>query len=167
MLITVILYGNLKEKQGSDIGASPYKKEIDGVNIISVADILKIFNIEIIEVSHIFVNSKYCGPGKEVKNGDRVGIFPKNMGVMFVEIPYSNSIQVSVKIIGELQKYGISKSTIFLPEGSSGNAVLKRYGISLSSQKIRFEVNGRLYNINDYVLEDNDFVVISSTLNGL
>lgn len=165
MLITVILYGNLKEKQESYIGPSPYKTEIYERNIKIVADILKIFNIEENEVSHIFVNSKYCGPGKEVKNGDRVGIFPINMGIMFVEIPHLNSIQVNVKIIGELQKYGGSQSSIFLPQGSSGKAVLKKYGISLSSHKLKFEVNGRFYKIDDYILEDNDFVVISSTIN--
>ena len=49
-------------------------------------DVLNKFNITPDEISHVFVNCKYSGSEKEVKDGDRIGIFPKRMGLIFVEV---------------------------------------------------------------------------------
>jgi len=88
MTIKVKLYGDLREKVkqiNNEIGLpSTLNIEIDGIT--TVLDILDKFSITQEEISHIFVNNKYSSPGKEVKNGDRIGIFPKRMGLIFVEI---------------------------------------------------------------------------------
>ena len=88
MAIKVKLYGDLREKVkqlSKEIGLpSTLSIETDGIK--TVLDILNKFSITQEEISHIFVNNKYSGSGKEVKNGDRIGIFPKRMGLIFVEI---------------------------------------------------------------------------------
>ncbi len=88
MTIKVKLYGDLVEKApqlGNNFG-TPSNLIIETDEVKSVIDILNKYFITTDEISHIFVNGKYSGLGKEVKNGDRVGIFPKRMGLIFVEI---------------------------------------------------------------------------------
>lgn len=88
MTIRIKLYGDLKEKAPQfNIGKGvPSTLNIEIDNFKTVLDILNKFSMEKNEISHVFVNSKYSGLEKEVKNGDRIGIFPKRMGVLFVEI---------------------------------------------------------------------------------
>ncbi len=88
MTIKIKLYGDLREKAsrfniGNDV-TSTLNIEIDKIK--TVLDILNKFSIKEKEISHVFVNNKYSGLEKEVKNGDRIGIFPKRMGLLFVEI---------------------------------------------------------------------------------
>ncbi|MFX0003651.1 MAG: hypothetical protein ACFE9C_04000 [Candidatus Hodarchaeota archaeon] len=88
MVLRIKLYGDLREK-------IPYIRSKDGTPITliiksdkikTVEDILSEFNIIQDEISHIFINNKYSGIIDRVKNGDRIGIFPKRMGIIFVEI---------------------------------------------------------------------------------
>ncbi len=65
----------------------PVTLNIEDPNLHFIYDIVEKFAIRKDELSHIFVNGKYCGIGKEVRDGDRVGLFPKNMALMFAEIP--------------------------------------------------------------------------------
>jgi hypothetical protein len=84
----VKLYGKLKGKvinNGLQDGL-PASYEIDTSIVNSVFKILEELRIKENELSHIFVNGKYCRIDKEVENGDRVGLFPKNMSLLFVEI---------------------------------------------------------------------------------
>ena len=89
MAILVKLYGNLRESvKDLDLERGlPITFNIEDGSVHFVYDIVEKFAISEDELSHIFVNSKYCGIGKEVKDGDRVGLFPKNMALMFAEIP--------------------------------------------------------------------------------
>jgi len=93
MPIKVKLYGDLRKKalQHNSNAGAPSTLNLEDDEIKKVFDILKKFNIEETEISHIFVNHKYSKSRKEIKNGDRVGLFPKNMGLIFVEIIHSNS----------------------------------------------------------------------------
>ncbi|NVM35041.1 MAG: hypothetical protein HWN81_05565 [Candidatus Lokiarchaeota archaeon] len=88
MTIKVKLYGDLREKVtplNGEIGVpSTLYIETDGIK--TVLDSLNKFSITQEEISHIFVNNIYSYPEKEIKNGDRIGIFPKRMGLIFVEI---------------------------------------------------------------------------------
>lgn len=88
MPITIKLFGDLREKLThlkDDVGhPSALSIEIDEMK--TVLDILKKFSIVQEEISHIFVNNIYSSPKKEIKDGDRIGIFPKRMGLIFVEI---------------------------------------------------------------------------------
>lgn len=88
MPILVKLYGKLKEKVKefkSDEGF-PISMNINPDEVHIVHDILEKFAIYEEELSHIFVNSKYCGIDKKINNGDRVGLFPRNMALLFVEL---------------------------------------------------------------------------------
>ncbi|MFX0020312.1 MAG: MoaD/ThiS family protein [Promethearchaeota archaeon] len=85
MTILVKLFGNLAKKvlrKESEI-VSPYNLKIEVEGIEFVADILKKYSIEETETSHIFVNGIYAGFRKRIKDGDRIGIFPKNMGLLY------------------------------------------------------------------------------------
>ncbi|MFX1499306.1 MAG: MoaD/ThiS family protein [Promethearchaeota archaeon] len=85
MTILVKLFGNLINKV-SDKGSekcSPLDININSEEVEYITDILKKLKIAEDETSHIFVNGVYAGFRKKVKDGDRVGIFPKNMGLLY------------------------------------------------------------------------------------
>jgi molybdopterin converting factor small subunit len=168
MSILIKLYGNLREKvKDTDLEKGfPITFNIEGNEIHTVLDILDKFNIEDNEISHIFVNGKYCGPGKEVRDGDRVGLFPKKMALMFVEIPNLNSIYVKVKIFANLRKYGVPKSVIEMPEGSTINSVLKKVKIPNEEKKLIFMVNGSPRYDRNLVINDKDTLAIFPPIGG-
>jgi len=89
MPILIKLYGKLRENiKDIDLERGlPATLNIEESNVHFVYDIVEKFAISEDKLSHIFVNGKYCGIGKEVRDGDRVGLFPKNMALMFAEIP--------------------------------------------------------------------------------
>ncbi len=89
MSILVKLYGKLRENvKDVDLEKGlPVTLNIEESNVHFVYDIVEKFAISKDDLSHIFVNGKYCGIGKEIRDGDRVGLFPKNMALMFAEIP--------------------------------------------------------------------------------
>jgi molybdopterin converting factor small subunit len=88
MAIKIKLYGDLREKapQIDNAIGVPSTLNVEIKDVKTVIDILDKLQIEQKEISHVFVNSKYSRPEKEVKRGDRVGIFPKRMGLIFVEV---------------------------------------------------------------------------------
>ena len=89
MAILIKLYGKLRDNvKGVDLEKGlPVTLNIEEPNVHFISDIVEKLAISEDELSHIFVNGKYCGIGKEVRDGDRVGLFPKNMALMFAEIP--------------------------------------------------------------------------------
>jgi len=168
MSILIKLYGNLREKvKDTDLEKGfPITFNIEGNEIHTVLDILDKFNIEDNEISHIFVNGKYCGPGKEVRDGDRVGLFPKKMALMFVEIPNLNSIYVTVKIFASLRKYGVPKSVIEIPEGSTIKSVLKKVKIPNEEKQLIFMVNGSPRYDRNFVIKNQDILAIFPPIGG-
>ncbi len=88
MAIKIKLYGDLRQKfpQIDSIGGAPVTLNIESKEITSVIAILSKFNITLDEISHIFINNKYSGIENQVTDGDRIGIFPKRMGIIFLEI---------------------------------------------------------------------------------
>ena len=88
MAIVIKLYGDLRDKspQINSYHGAPSTLSVEIDDFKNVLDILDKLRIKKEEVSHVFINSKYTGLEKEVKNGDRIGIFPKRMGLLFVEI---------------------------------------------------------------------------------
>jgi len=85
MTIKVVLYGELKERADEidtntkSIGTS--QLDTDGINTIS--DILTCLNIKQDEVSHIFLNRDYSALEREVQDGDRVALFPRDMALLY------------------------------------------------------------------------------------
>jgi len=85
MTIKVVLYGDLKEKADKidtkthTIGTS--QLEADKINTIS--DVLTRLNIDEDEVSHIFLNRDYSALEREVHDGDRLALFPRDMALLY------------------------------------------------------------------------------------
>ena len=88
MPLLIKLYGRLREhlKELNFEKGLPATYSIEDNSVHYIYDILEKYGINENELSHTFVNGKYCGIGKEVRDGDRVGLFPKNMALLFVEI---------------------------------------------------------------------------------
>jgi len=85
MTILVKIFGDLRKKiEGSDISNSlPLNLHIDSDGIKTIADILNKFAIKKEETGHLFVNGIYSGFKKKVEDGDRVGLFPNNMKLLY------------------------------------------------------------------------------------
>jgi molybdopterin converting factor small subunit len=168
MAITVKLYGSLREKvkeQELEPGL-PLTMIIDKDNLKTVNDLLDKFKINESEISHVFVNGNYCGAGKEVNNGDRIGIFPKQMAIIFAEIPHLNSIKLTVKLFAMLRKYGPDKSYIEVPEGSTINTILKKINLPKEEKNLILMVNGLPKYDRNLVLKHHDTLAIFPTLAG-
>jgi len=81
----VKIFGDLRKKvEGSNVTNSlPLNLYIESNGINTIADILNKYKIEKEETSHLFVNGTYSGFNKKIKDGDRVGLFPKNMSLLY------------------------------------------------------------------------------------
>jgi len=85
LTVSVKLYGEFKDlapetdATTNSIGMA----EVDGVDGGSVETLLSRFNIQPSEVSHVFVNSSYSSVNKKVSSGDRVALFPRDMGLLY------------------------------------------------------------------------------------
>ena len=88
MVIKVKLYGDLSGKFSvyQNKRGLPSTLIIKPGKIKTVFDILNQYNVRPDEISHIFINNKYSSIENQIKDGDRIGIFPKRMGIIFVEI---------------------------------------------------------------------------------
>ncbi len=84
MPIDLKLFGDLRKKADPKVsGTLPLRLKINDPEVTWVADILRKYMIEDNEVSHIFVNGIYAGLKKTVKSGDKVSLFPRNMGLLY------------------------------------------------------------------------------------
>ncbi|MFW9950767.1 MAG: MoaD/ThiS family protein [Candidatus Thorarchaeota archaeon] len=85
MTILVKIFGDLRKKvkDYKISGAFPLTIHLDDDGINTISDILKKFEIKPEETYHLFVNSVYSSLDKKVYDGDRVGIFPKNMALLY------------------------------------------------------------------------------------
>jgi len=85
MTILVKIFGDLRKKiEGYTISdALPLNLHINSDGIYTISDILNMYAIEKEETYHLFVNGTYSGFNKKVKDGDRVGLFPKNMSLLY------------------------------------------------------------------------------------
>lgn len=159
-----MLKDKLKERSYSAGTPSITSFKDNEINI--VLDILKKLYIDGSEIGHIFVNGKYCGSGKRLNEGDRIGLFPKNMALNFIEIAKNNPIYITVKLFADLREYGAPKSIIDLPEGSTLKNLLKKYKISRDKQKLIILLNRKPCYDDNFVLEDKDTVAIFPPLAG-
>ena len=84
MPIRIKFFGDLRKKVQPEIkGSMPLKFNIDENNVDRVSDILDKYKIKENEIIHIFVNGRYSGLTKKVRDGDIVAIFPINMSVLY------------------------------------------------------------------------------------
>ncbi len=168
MSLQIKLYGDLKEKvqqQCLYVGA-PITLNIDTVGIETVSDILKKLFIENTEISHIFVNGKYSDVRRIVKDGDRIGLFPRRMGLIFVEIVVDKYISVKTKISADLKEQGAYESIIEVPEGSTIKTLLEKYKFSTVKDKLIIMVNGKACYESVHILKDGDDITILPSNSG-
>lgn len=84
MPIHIKFFGDLRKKVQPEIkGSLPLKFNIDENDVDRVSDILDKYKIKENEIIHIFVNGRYSGLTKKVRDGDIVAIFPINMSVLY------------------------------------------------------------------------------------
>jgi molybdopterin converting factor small subunit len=86
MAILVKFFGDLRYqiKDHKVDGMLPLNIELESNGIDTISDILERFSIGKETTGHIFVNASYAGFNKKVRDGDRVGIFPKsNMSLLY------------------------------------------------------------------------------------
>lgn len=85
MAILVKIFGELRYKIKDQVikDNSSLNIHLEPENINTISDILNLFSIEKEETSHIFVNGVYSGFEKRVKDGDRVGLFPRKMCLLY------------------------------------------------------------------------------------
>jgi hypothetical protein len=83
-MISVKLYGDLRKKQSSEsTGGIPSIIAINDNELSTISDLLRYLDIKPNETSHIFVNGTYSGFSKKITSGDNIGIFPKNMALLY------------------------------------------------------------------------------------
>jgi molybdopterin converting factor small subunit len=167
MSIQVKLYGDLRDKvQVNHDKSLPITLKFQEKEINTVFDIFNKIHLAEKDVSHIFINGKYSGSGKKVIDGDQIGLFPKNMALMFVEISRNNTIRVEIKLFADLIKYGPSRSIIDLPEGTTVKNVLEKYNLGEEKRKLIIMVNGKPCHEHNVVLGDGDTIAFFPPLAG-
>ncbi|MFX1498067.1 MAG: MoaD/ThiS family protein [Promethearchaeota archaeon] len=165
MSIKIVLYGDLKpnDERAANRGSKPLLINIKNSGINIIYDIFEKLGIKEDEISHIFVNHKYCGPGIELKEGDRVALFPRRMAIMFEEILHSNSIEITVKFSNKLRKNQQKVYLVNVPIGSNIINVLKKFNVNFSNDNLKVLVNEFPCNDPRCILHENDVVRIASS----
>lgn len=78
--IEVHLYGRLRrageEGDGTRLSVTVQAEE-------TIGDVLSRIGIKPEEVSHLFLNFQYSALGRTVKEGDRLAVFPREMGLLY------------------------------------------------------------------------------------
>ncbi|HUV24839.1 MAG TPA: hypothetical protein VMW26_05375 [Methanomassiliicoccales archaeon] len=84
MTVQVRLFGELKGK-APKLDDSGYVGivELPIGDIRTINDILIILKVDEMETSHIFLNHEYTELSSSVKDGDKVGIFPRDMALLY------------------------------------------------------------------------------------
>ena len=162
MPILIKLYGKLRENvKDVDLEKGlPVTCNIEASNVHFVYDIVEKFAIREDELSHIFVNGKYCGIRKDIRDGDRVGLFPKSMALMFAEIPDLNSIYVTVKLFETLRNYGHPEFGLEVPEGSTIKTVIDKIKFPKDEKKFNIFLNGSPKFDENLIIKDGDVLAI-------
>ena len=84
MSITVKLFGDLRKKRSNDFtGGLPSLITLNNKGLATISDLLEYLNIKQSETSHIFINGVYSGFSKKIKDDDCIGLFPRNMGLLY------------------------------------------------------------------------------------
>ncbi len=76
----VHLYGRLRRGGDEENGTRLTVTVEEGATI---GDVLKRLGLSTEEVSHLFLNFQYSGLGRTVKEGDRLGVFPREMSLIY------------------------------------------------------------------------------------
>jgi len=167
MPISVRFYGDLKRKvQAKDSESnpgSPAKINLTKTeNIETIGDILQKFHLTEEDLSHIFVNGKYCGLGEKLQEGDRVGLFPTNMALIFAEIEKNHPISVRIRLPQRMEHLlNQSEGIIHIPMGSTVGYVLNKFNLLNEIDDLEISVNEIQQVKKKHILQKGDFVRIT------
>lgn len=84
MSIEIRLYGELREKS-SDLDEETGTIGVTKLdeNPETISEILKKFEINQEDVSHIFLNGEYSNFSRKIEDGDRLALFSKDMALLY------------------------------------------------------------------------------------
>jgi molybdopterin converting factor small subunit len=166
MAVLVKLFGDLREKYNgnNDTFGVPITLKIKSSEIKTVFGVLMVLGIPKSEISHIFVNGTFSGLGKVVNDGDKIGLFPIRMSLMFLEVTKEKTIRLGIDIYQEDKEGEISELSLDMPEGSTLELVLKKLRLSESLNKCRIQINGENVPDENYILKNNDKILIKALL---
>ncbi|MBS3787600.1 MoaD/ThiS family protein [Candidatus Bipolaricaulota bacterium] len=84
MAIQCRLYGKFKKLASKTDSASGTVGIIElQEKFCKVEDLLGYLDLNEEQISHIIVNGRYVGQGKDLEDGDRVAIFPKELSLLY------------------------------------------------------------------------------------
>ncbi|GFP27809.1 hypothetical protein HKBW3S43_01340 [Candidatus Hakubella thermalkaliphila] len=85
-MLEVRLYGELRRYAEDRRVASESILLVPVQDGDTVEDVVRRIGIEPEDISNIFLNGRYsaCALTLRVKEGDRLGIFPRNMGLLYI-----------------------------------------------------------------------------------
>ncbi|MHA1669777.1 MAG: hypothetical protein ACTSV5_04270 [Promethearchaeota archaeon] len=162
MSITLKLYGKLVEKvkKTSIEKGLPATLNIEIGGSRSIFNILDKLKIKEKDISHIFLNGVYTGSGMRINDSDRIGVFPRNMALMFAEIPDLNSIHIKVNILADFKIYGRREFCIKFPKGSTLNSIIKKLNFPKQVPNHKILVNGKQLNDYNSIINADDTIEI-------
>lgn len=82
-MIEAHLYGKLRHLAVNSAVTDDSVLEVDPARIVCLADLLSEIGIQPRETSNIFVNGRLSSLRRRVKDGDRVGVFPDDMALLY------------------------------------------------------------------------------------
>jgi len=82
-MVEIHLYGRLKERLGPRPAWEEVVVHVPAADGATIADVLTALGIAPEEVSHLFLNAEYSGLRRKVRPGDRLGVFPKDMALLY------------------------------------------------------------------------------------
>ena len=81
--VEVHLYGKLRRLAGSQDTASECIASVSIKDGDSIADVLARLGVPLAETSNLFLNGQLSLPTRPVQPGDRVGVFPNDMALLY------------------------------------------------------------------------------------
>lgn len=82
-VVDVYLYGALRHRAGTPSGYLPLRRGVTVGPEATILDVLASLGIAPEEVAHLFLNGQYSAPGRRVRPGDRLGIFGRDMALLY------------------------------------------------------------------------------------
>jgi len=79
----VYLYGALRHRVSAGPGYLPLHMEVTVGPGATIRDVLASLAIAPDEVAHLFLNGQYSDPGRRVRPEDRLGIFGRDMALLY------------------------------------------------------------------------------------
>lgn len=81
--VKVYLYGKFRNLAKIKDPMAESKVELPCQAGDKIIDIVKRLRIGPDDVSHLFLNGEYSGPNRWIKPGDRLGIFPRELALLY------------------------------------------------------------------------------------